>query len=96
MFPKNTVVGQSKTIFRSTFGNFDPMSHFLTQLHGVTHIVGSQLISMVGHKEPKPVQRYMSKGQMNTIALCVSAYFKADKGPTKNGQRARFGLRAAC
>ena len=38
MFPKNTVVGQSKTIFKSTFGNFDPMSHFLSQLHGVTHI----------------------------------------------------------
>ena len=38
MFPKNTVVGQSKTIFRSTFGNFDPMSHFLSQLHEVTPI----------------------------------------------------------
>ena len=30
----------------------------------------------------------MSEGQMNTIALRVSVYFKDDKGPTKNGQRA--------
>ena len=37
MFPKNTVVGQSKTIFRSTFGNFDPVSHFLSQLHEVLY-----------------------------------------------------------
>ena len=32
----------------------------------------------------------MSEGQMNTIALvCVSVYFKVDKGPTKKFARKR-------
>ena len=57
---------------------------------------GSQLISMAGHEEPKPVQRYMSEGQLNTIALCVSMHFKVDKWLTKNGHQARFGPRATC
>ena len=38
----------------------------------------------------------MSKGQMNTIALCVSMHFKVDEGLTKNGRRAGFGPRVAC
>ena len=57
---------------------------------------GSQLISMVDHKGPKSVQRYMSEGQMNIISLCVSMYFKVDKEPTKKGRLAGFGPRAAC
>ena len=51
---------------------------------------------MVGHKGPEPVQKYMSEGQMNTIALCVSMYFKVGKVPTKNGWWARFGPWAIC
>ena len=39
---------------------------------------GSQLIFIADHKGSKPIQRYMSKGQMNTIVLCVSLHF--DKG----------------
>ena len=46
------------------------------------------LISMAGHKGPKAAQRCISEGQMNTNALCLSVYFKVDKGPTRNGQRA--------
>ena len=58
--------------------------------------MGSQLISVAGHKGPKLVQRYMSEGQMNIIALCVSVYFKVDKDLTKNGMRAGYSPRAAC
>ena len=47
---------------------------------------GSQLISLAGHTGPKTAQRYMSEGHINTIAICVSMYFKDDKGPTKNGR----------
>ena len=47
-------------------------------------IRGSQLISMAGHQGLKAAQRYMSEGRMNTIVLCVSMYFKVDKGSTKN------------
>ena len=58
---------------------------------------GSQLISMGGHRGPKTAQIYMSEGQMNTIiALCVSFYFKNDKGLTKNVWQAGFGPWAAC
>ena len=61
------------------------------------YIRGSQLFSTASHKGSKPVQRYMSEVQI-TIALSVSVYFKADKGPTNNGQRAdsRPGIENPC
>ena len=34
-------------------------------------------------------------GQMNTIALCASMYFKVEQGPNKNSLQTRFGPRAA-
>ena len=40
---------------------------------------------MAGHKGPKPVQRYMSEGQRNTIAVCVSMYLKVKGRPRMVG-----------
>ena len=43
------------------------------------------LFSLAGHKGPKAVRRYMSEGQMNTTALCLSMFVEVNKGPNKNG-----------
>ena len=40
---------------------------------------------LAGQEGLKTIQRLMSEGQMITIALCISMYLGADKGPNKYG-----------